>query len=304
MDIVIESVPNISEGRNIHLINLIVKTIELSKVNLLDFHYDWDHNRSVFSFIGSIERVFDCIFNITEVIYDKVDLDKHVGVHPRSGAIDVIPFIPIKNISYKDLVNLVDEFGYKFFEKFNIPVYFYGFNSRSKDRFKMNRIRNLGFEKLKEILDKADPSLKPDIYKNNPIHERLGVSFIGVRKTLLAFNINYKNDSKDLKEKLTNIAKKIRESSNGIKNVQAKVFYLESRNLYQLSLNVLDILNTDFYFIFEKIKQYTVNYNLRIENTEIIGLIPTKTIEKILNNYLLNSNFNLKKVIEIEDQNI
>ncbi|MGC8815613.1 MAG: glutamate formimidoyltransferase [bacterium] len=302
MDIIIESVPNISEGRDIYLINLIAKTIELSKVNLLDIHYDWDHNRSVFSFTGSIENVFNCIFNITEIIYDKIDLNKHVGVHPRSGAIDIIPFIPIKNISYKDLVKEVDEFGYKFFEKFRIPVYFYGFNSKVKDRFKMNKIRNLGFEKLKEILktNEIDPFFKPDIYKDNFIHEKLGVSFIGVRKPLLAFNVNYKNNDKNLKEKLNNIAKKIRESSNGIKNVQAKVFYLQSKDLYQLSLNVLDILNTDFYFIFEKIKEYSIELNLKIESTEIVGLMPTKTIENILNNYLLNSNFNFKKVIEIE----
>jgi glutamate formiminotransferase len=302
MDIIIESVPNISEGRNLDLINSIVKTIKSSKVNLLDVHYDWDHNRSVFSFIGNVNKVFNAIFNITELIYDKIDLNKHVGVHPRSGAIDVIPFIPIKNIFYKELTNLVNEFGYKFFEKFNIPVYFYGFNASKENRYKMNKIRNLGFEKLKEmLLTKNNLDIYPDIYKDKLIHERLGVSFIGVRKPLLAFNVNYKINDQNIKEKLNELAKKIRESNNGIKNVQAKVFYLQSQNLYQLSLNILDILNTDFYFIFETIKQYSKELNLEIENTEIVGLIPAKTVENILNNYLIKSNFEFKKTLNIPD---
>ncbi len=302
MDTIIESVPNISEGRNKKLIDIIANTIEKSGVNLLDVHFDWDHNRSVFTFTGKISETFNTIFNITEIIYDKIDLNNHSGVHPRSGAIDVIPFIPIKNISYKDLADLVNEFGYKFFEKFNIPVYFYGFNATKTNRIKMNKIRNLSFEKLKEILNNnnINEDLKPDIYKDKLIHEKLGVCFIGVRKPLLAFNVNYLNTNQNIEKKLNEIAKKIRESSNGIKNVQAKVFFLESKNLFQLSLNILDILNTDFYFIFNKIQQYSNEFNLKIASTEIVGLIPSKIVENIVNNYLINSNFELKKIIEFQ----
>jgi glutamate formiminotransferase len=147
------------------------------------------------------------------------------------------------------------------------------------------------------LLTKNNLDIYPDIYKDKPIHERLGVSFIGVRKPLLAFNVNYKINDQNIKEKLNELAKKIRESNNGIKNVQAKVFYLQSKNLYQLSLNILDILNTDFYFIFETIKQYSKELNLEIENTEIVGLIPAKTVENILNNYLIKSNFEFKKTL-------
>ncbi|MCX7870913.1 MAG: glutamate formimidoyltransferase [bacterium] len=304
MDIIVESVPNISEGRNKELINTIANVIEKSGVNLLDIHFDWDHNRSVFTFIGQTDKIFNTIFNITEFIYDKIDLTKHKGVHPRSGAIDVIPFIPVKNISYQDLTVLVNEFGYKFFERFNIPVYFYGFNATKTNRIKMNKIRNLNFEKLKELLknNNIDNDLKPDIYKDKLIHEKLGVCFIGVRKPLLAFNVNYLNtyQNENIEKKLNEIAKKIRESSNGIKNVQAKVFFLESKNLFQLSLNILDALNTDFYFIFNKIQEYSNKFNLKIANTEIVGLMPSKTVENIVNNYLINSNFGFKKIIEFQ----
>mgnify|MGYP001774021875 CR=1 FL=1 len=302
MSDLIECIPNVSEGRNKDLIFEIANSIEKSGVNLLDIHYDWDHNRSVFTFVGNHQKVFKAIFNMTKTIYDKIDLNKHEGVHPRSGAIDVIPFVPIKNISYKELVNLVYNFSYEFFEKFNIPVYFYGFNAKKENRFKMNKIRNLGFEKLKEILNSNSilDNLKPDIYKSKLIHEKLGVVFIGVRKPLLAFNINYfvnQNIDKELNE----IAKAIRESSNGIKNVQAKVFFLKSKNLYQLSLNILDVLNTDFYYVFNKIKELSDKRDLKISNTEIVGLIPSKTVENIVNNFLMNSNFEFKKVIEIKE---
>ncbi|MEN3014500.1 MAG: glutamate formimidoyltransferase [bacterium] len=302
----IETVPNLSEGRNIKLINKIHQKLkQIKNIQIKDIHYDYDHNRSVFTIVGNLSSVFESIFVITDQVIDNLDINLHQGVHPRAGILDVIPFIPIKGISYKQLISKVEKFAHKFFERYKIPVYLYSLSSKRLQTQKLSYIRNKGFEFIKKLTFQ-DKDLLPDIYQDSIFHPTMGVSFIGVRYPLIAFNFNFKippNNSqyKDhLLQKVKQIAKTIRESSGGIKNVQALAFFLPSQNIVQLSTNILEAHKTNFLKVYHIITQLIQQNNLKLHNTELVGCIPNKIVEKIIKQQLKLSRFHINNVIQID----
>ncbi len=303
---IIQTVPNICEGRNLKLINRIIKEVKsIKNVVLQDVHYDYDHNRSVFTVVGSISGVFESIFTITKNCFN-LDINVHQGVHPKAGIIDVIPFIPIKGISYDRLIKLVDKFAYKFFEKFKIPIYFYALSSKRPTTKVLSLIRNKGIEFIKR-LTLNDKDYIPDIFKDYIYHPTMGVSFIGVRYPLIAFNFNLKiNDQReniskeDFLIKIKKIASKIRESNGGIKNLQALTFFLESKNIVQLSTNILEADKTNFLQIFEIILNKIKEEGLELDSTELVGCLPSKVIEQLVKKYLKIQNFSYSKIIDFK----
>lgn len=293
---IIESVPNISEGRNLKLIQKITKELKkIKKLEIKDIHTDYDHNRSVFTLVGPPSSVFKSIFTITQNL-KTLDINKHTGVHPRTGIIDVIPFIPIKNISYQKLIPMVEKFAYQFFQKFKIPVYLYALSSKKPQTQKLSTIRNKGIEFIKK-LSLQEKELLPDIFKSEIFHPTLGVSFIGVRYPLIAFNFNFDPHYSNL-EKLKKIAKEIRETNGGIKGVQALAFFLPHSKKTQLSINILEAHKNDFISIFHQIQQKLIQNNLEIYETELVGCIPANIIENLTQNFFKLKQFSINKIIK------
>lgn len=296
----IESVPNISEGRNLRLINSIVGKIKsLDSYLLKDVHYDYDHNRSVFTILGKPSIVFESIHIITQSVIN-LDINNHVGVHPRTGIIDVIPFIPVKNISYQKLIRIVDKFAISFSRKYGIPVYLYYLSARKENTRILGKIRNKGIEFIKR-LSLEDKDFIPDIFEDYIFHPTLGITFIGVRPPLIAFNFNlHTPDVENVLNKARKVASGIRESNGGIKNVQALAFFLPSKNTVQLSINVLEADKTDFFEIFQKIIQKLNENELILKETELVGCFPSKLIENIIKNIFKTNNFTIEKIVKFQ----
>lgn len=299
---IIETVPNISEGRNIKLINHIVRNIKkINNLELKDVHFDYDHNRSVFTILGKPASIFESIFEITKNCLG-LDINIHSGVHPCAGIVDVIPFIPVKGISYKRLIFMVENFAYRFFKKFKIPVYLYALSSKRPTTKNLSTIRNKGINFIKS-LSYNDKDFLPDIFDEEIFHPTMGVSFIGVRYPLIAFNFNIKIDNgkkEEVLRKVKYIAKRIRESGGGIKNLQALVFSLESRNLIQLSTNILNAHETDFVKIFNTVLEKIKEENLELEHTELVGCLPSVVVQKIMEYFLKLKSFSVNKIINFE----
>lgn len=297
---IIETVPNISEGRNIKLINKIASKIKrIPHLELRDIHYDYDHNRSVFTILGKPRSIFQSIFTITESVIECLDINNHEGVHPRAGILDVIPFIPVKNVSYKKLIEWTKTFAYQFFKTFKIPVYFYSLSSQRPQTKTLSIIRNKGFEFIK-TLSLKDKEYLPDIFEESIFHPQMGVSFIGVRYPLVAFNFNIQTPENKESEILAitkTIAKEIRESSGGIQNVQALAFFLPSKKIVQLSTNILEAHRTDFIEIYNIIIGKIYEKGLELKNTELVGCIPSTIIEKLVKNYLKLSLFSISQIV-------
>ncbi|MFN3995283.1 MAG: glutamate formimidoyltransferase [bacterium] len=296
---IIECVPNISEGRDVRLINTIVKDLrKIRNLELRDVHYDYDHNRSVFTLIGDYESVFKGVFKITQNCLH-LDINFHEGVHPCAGIIDVVPFVPIKGISYDKLKILVEQFAYEFFKNFGIPVYLYALSSKRPTTSKLATIRNKGINFIKS-LSLEEKEYLPDIFENQIFHPTLGVTFIGVRYPLIAFNFNIKiTDAKEeIIKKVKIIAKELRESSGGIKNLQALVFFLASKNMVQLSTNILEAHKTDFLYIFDTIKEKLDFNGLKVDHCEIVGCLPSIVVSKIIKKYLRVKSFDYSKIVD------
>lgn len=295
---IIECVPNISEGRNIKLINRIAKALKgLPNLELRDVHYDYDHNRSVFTIIGNYESVFKSIFRITQNCLD-LDINVHEGVHPCAGIIDVVPFVPIRKVSYDKLKVMVEQFAYEFFKTFGIPVYLYALSAKRPVTSKLATIRNKGINFIKS-LSFQDKEYLPDIFENQIFHPTLGVTFIGVRYPLIAFNFNIKiTDTKEeIIKRAKIIARELRESSGGIKNLQALVFFLASKNMVQLSTNILEAHKTDFLYIFNTIIEKLELNKLKLAYCEVVGCLPSVVISKMVKQCFKLKNFDYSKVV-------
>ncbi|MCX7759311.1 MAG: glutamate formimidoyltransferase [bacterium] len=297
---IIETVPNISEGKNVKLINRIVNKIKLiPDIEIKDIHCDYDHNRSVFTILGKPKSVFMAIFTITDNVIEILDINKHQGVHPRSGIIDVIPFVPVKNVSYEKLIIWTEKFAYQFFNKYKIPVYLYSLSSKRPQTKTLSKIRNKGIEFIKN-LSPNDKDYLPDIFEKEIFHPQMGVSFIGTRYPLIAFNFNIEtpnHKTQEILSKTKELVKELRESNGGIKNLQALAFFLPSKKLVQLSTNILKAHQTDFIKIYNTIVKKIKEKGLELKESELVGCIPQPIIEKLIQNYFKLSHFNLKQTI-------
>jgi glutamate formiminotransferase len=290
----VECVPNFSEGRDRAAIDSIAAALRsVSECFLLDRTSDRDHNRSVFTLAGQPEAVSSAILRGAEVAVRRIDLRKHVGVHPRIGAIDVVPFVPVENLSQDECVELARDLGRKFWEEFKLPVYFYGDAALRDGRRRLETIRRGGFEALREAA-LEDPSRRPDL--GGPgLHPSAGASAVGVRKFLIAYNVQLAGPDPAAARQ---IAMSIRESSGGFRHVKALGLALAHRGLSQVSMNFTDFEVTPPHVVVAEIKRLAAKLETQVVGGELIGLIPRRALEMAAGGELPIDGFSPSMVLE------
>ena len=290
----IECVPNFSEGRDAAKIDAIVQTIlAVPDVVLLDRESDADHNRSVLTFVGPPAAVADAAFRSVEKAVALIDLTKHQGAHPRIGAADVVPFIPIEGVTVEDCVRLAERLGQEIWNKLKVPVYFYEAAARRPERVNLENIRRGQFEALVKEMGTV-PERQPDC--GDPVcHPTAGAVVLGARKFLIAYNVNLGTPDVGIAKK---IAKTIRFSSGGFRYVKSMGVTLASRNLAQVSINLTDFEQTPMHLVYETVRREAERYGVPVVGSEIVGLIPKKAIEMSAEYFLRFENFRPELVLE------
>ena len=266
----IECVPNFSEGKDQKKIESIVSAAAaVEGVTILDIENDADHNRSVLSFIAPAEAALEACFLVAKKSAELIDLNHHKGEHPRMGAIDVIPFIPVSESTLEDCRALAKRLGDKIGRELQIPVYLYGEAAQNPSRKDLANVRKGQFEGLKELIGK-DPDKVPD-FGPNKIHPTAGAVAVGAREQIVNFNINL--DLTDL-EAGKDIAKRIRASGGGLPAVRAKEIFLKTRNQVQISTVLTDYKTTGMARVIKEAQKLAAEKNAKVLTTEIIGLVP------------------------------
>jgi glutamate formiminotransferase len=289
----IECIPNFSEGKNKKVIESFAQVISSSGNFILDKESDENHNRSVITVVGNKETLIQGMFNAIELASKLIDLNFHKGEHPRIGAVDVVPFVPLKGASMQDCIDLAINLGKKVGDEISIPVYLYGEAARKPDRKDLANIRRGQFEALKEELGK-NPERIPD-FGPNKIHSTAGAIAIGARFFLIAYNINLSTSDINIAKE---IAKRIRTSSGGLPHVKAIGVELKSRGIVQVSMNLTDYRVTPIIKVYEEVEKLTKLYNTSIIESEIIGLIPQEAIDKNVIDRIKLKNFSEEQIIE------
>lgn len=287
----IESIPNISEGRDLEIVEQIVNQVRnTTGCILMDYSSDENHNRSVITYMGTPEAVEEASVKIAAKAAELIDLKKHKGEHPRMGAVDVMPFVPIRNTDMEECIKLSKRVGQKIAEQCKIPVFLYEESAKKEDRKNLADIRKGGFEQMQ---NKIDEGFTPD-FGGNKINPTAGVVAVGARKPLIAFNAQLSTSDVEIAKK---ISKKIRESSGGIPCVKAIGIMLESKNIAQVSMNLTDYTVTPPHVVVEAIKEEAEKYNVEVTDTELIGLMPMDALTKAGAYYLQIEDFDKEKRI-------
>jgi len=290
----VECVPNFSEGRDAAKMEAIVAAIAaVPEVTLLDREADADHNRSVLTFVGPPAAVADAALRAVEKAVELIDLTQHHGAHPRIGAADVVPFIPIEGVTVEECVRLAERVGGEIWNRLKVPVYLYEAAARRPERVNLENIRRGQFEALlKEMGTEAGRA--PDI--GEPVcHPTAGAIVLGARKFLIAYNVNLGTADVDIAKR---IARTIRFSSGGFRFVKSMGVMLASRNLAQVSINLTDFEQTPLHLVFETVRREAERYGVPVVGSEIVGLIPRKAIEMAAEYFLRAENFRPELVLE------
>ncbi|HLH20759.1 MAG TPA: glutamate formimidoyltransferase, partial [Bryobacteraceae bacterium] len=271
----VECVPNFSEGRDAKKIDAIAASIlAVPDVVLLDREADADHNRSVLTLVGPPAAVAEAAFRAVEKAVELIDLTKHGGAHPRIGAADVVPFIPIEGVTIEECVRLAERLGERIWKQLRVPVYLYEAAAKRPERVNLENIRRGQFEALVKEMGKA-PERAPDIGEA-AIHPTAGATVVGARKFLIAYNVNLGTPDVGIAKK---IAKTIRFSNGGFRFVKSMGVSLGSRNLAQVSINLTDFEQTPMHLVFETVRREAERWGVPVVGSEIVGLIPKKAIE-------------------------
>ena len=265
----IESVPNVSEGRRLDVVDRLVDAIEDGEgIYLLDRTSDASHNRSVFTMAGEHTAVADALERLVVAAIHEIDMDSHSGEHPRIGAVDVIPFVPLASTTIDDCVELARAFGERIATRYELPVFLYAAAATRPERVKLADVRRGQYEGLKqEIVDRGrEPDFGPA-----RLHPSAGAVAVGARPFLIAYNINL--DSSDV-ELAKRIARRIRESGGGLPKVQANGFWIEELGRAQVSMNVLDFTTTPLWVVWETVRDVAAEDGVELAESELIGLAP------------------------------
>jgi len=291
MSTLVECVPNFSEGRNKAVVDAIVEAMKLPGVYLLDREMDADHNRSVITLVGDGEAVAEAAVRGVGKAAELIDLNKHEGAHPRMGAADVVPFIPIDGVTIEDCVAIARKAGEEIWKRFQIPVYLYESAATHPDRQNLENIRRGQFEGLREEVA-TNPSRRPD-FGEARLHATAGATVVGARKALIAYNVFLNTKQVEVARK---IAKAIRFSSGGLRYVKAAGF--EVRGLAQVSMNLTDFEQTPIARVFEFVKREAARYGVMPLSSEIVGLIPKRALEQAAEWFLQVENFDSSLILE------
>jgi len=287
----VESVPNFSEGRNKAVVDAIVEAMKLPGVYLLDREMDSDHNRSVITLLGDRESIAEAVIRGVGKAAELIDLNHHQGAHPRIGATDVVPFIPIEGVTIEDCVAIARRVGEEIWKRFGIPVYLYEAAATRTERQNLEDIRRGQYEGLREVIGR-DPARSPD-FGEPRLHASAGATVVGARKALIAYNV-FLNTSDVAIAK--NIAKAIRFSSGGLRYVKAAGFAV--RGLAQVSMNLTDFEQTPVARVFEFVRREAARYGVLPLSSEIVGLVPKKALEQAAEWFLQVENFDSSMILE------
>jgi glutamate formiminotransferase/formiminotetrahydrofolate cyclodeaminase len=289
----IECVPNFSEGRRKEVIDAIVAEAKSRSVKVLDIESDADHNRSVLTFVGEPEAVKETALAVSGKAIELIDLNKHQGQHPRMGAVDVIPFIPISEVTMAECVQLTKEFANEFASRFKVPVFLYEEAATRPDRRNLADVRKGEFEGLREEIGK-NPDKKPD-FGPNAIHPTAGATAVGARQILIAYNVNLGTNNLVVAKK---IAKQVRGKDGGLSAVKALGFDLKDRGIVQVSMNMIDYKASQLFKAFELVRTLAEQQGVQVLESEIVGLVPTEALIDTAEFYLRLRGFNKNQILE------
>ena len=290
---IVECVPNFSEGRDLKKIDRIVAPFRArAGVKLLDYSNDEDHNRLVVTLVGEPEALRDAVIEAIGVAVELIDLNYHQGQHPRMGAVDVVPFIPIKNVTMDEAVSLSREVGEKVAGLYHLPVFLYEKSATAPHRENLAAVRKGEFEGMAEKIKL--PEWQPDFGPADR-HPTAGTVAIGARMPMVAYNINLSTDNLEI---ATKIARNIRHINGGLRYVKAMGVELKERNITQVSINMTDYTRTALYRAFELVRIEARRYGVTIIGSEIVGLVPMEALIDTASYYLGLENFSMQQVLE------
>jgi glutamate formiminotransferase len=291
---IVECVPNFSEGRRKEVVDAIANAIaSVPGVRLLDTEMDPNHNRSVITFIGDRSAVAEGAFQGAKAAVARIDMNTHRGEHPRVGALDVLPFVPILGVTMEDCVVLARSVGKRIAEELQVPVYLYEAAATRPDRKALPDVRRGEYEGLKLAIE-TDPDRKPD-FGPSKLHPTAGACIVGARPVLIAWNVNLGTPDVRVAKR---IAKAIRESDGGLPAVRAKGFELADRGLVQVSMNMTDYHKTSLVQAFEAIRALAAKEGVEVVESEIIGLVPIDAILAGATQYFKLARFHREQILE------
>ena len=290
---IIESIPNVSEGRRPDVVERFADAVRNTPgVRLLDYSSDASHNRSVFTLVGDADSLKRATLALFEQAVAAIDLRRHSGEHPRLGAVDVVPFVPIEGATMDDCVRLAKDVGAVVADRFSVPVFLYEEASADPLRKNLEDIRRGEFEGLAARM--RTPGWAPDFGPAAP-HPSAGASVIGARMPLIAYNINLNTDRLDVAKK---IAAAIRHSSGGLRYVKAMGVKIDDRNLAQVSMNLTNYQQTPIFRVFELVKREAGRYGVTVLESEIVGLVPSAALVSSAEFYLQLDRFGGEQILE------
>jgi glutamate formiminotransferase len=291
---IVECVPNFSEGRRKEVVDAIANMARgVEGVRVLDVEMDASHNRSVITFVGEPEKVKMAAFACAAKAVELIDLNEHVGEHPRVGAVDVIPFIPLSETEMSDCVELAKELGQEISEQLNVPVYLYEAAATRPDRRNLAKVRKGQFEGLREEI-KTNPDRAPD-FGPSETHPTAGAVVVGAREPLIAYNINLGTGDLIMAK---SIAKAVREKDGGLKHVKALGFETDREDVVQVSMNLVNYRETPVFTVFDAVKSLADERGIPIIGSEVVGLIPEDALVDCAEHYLKILDFSKSQILE------
>ena len=291
MSTLVECVPNFSEGRDKAKVDAIVDAMKVPGVYLLDREMDSDHNRCVITLVGEREAIQEAAIRGVGKAAELIDLNTHTGAHPRMGAADVVPFIPIDGVTIEDCVAMANHVGEQIWQRYQIPVYLYEAAARIPERQGLENIRRGQFEGIRAEIA-TNPARRPD-FGDPRVHPTAGATVVGARKFLIAYNVFLNTTDVDIAKK---IAKAVRFSSGGMRFVKGAGFLV--RGLAQVSMNLTDFEQTPIHRVYEMVKREAARYGVMPLSSEIVGLIPKKALEQAAEWFLQVENFDSSLILE------
>jgi glutamate formiminotransferase / formiminotetrahydrofolate cyclodeaminase len=294
MERIVECVPNFSEGRRPEVVARIVEAVDsVAGVAVLGTHSDADHNRSVVTFAGEPAGVVEAALRAARVAVGLIDLRAHAGVHPRLGALDVLPFVPVRGVTLEDCIRLAHEAGGRVWRELGVPVYFYESAARRPERVNLEDVRRRGFEQLREEIGSV-PERGPDVGEAR-LHETAGATVVGARSFLVAYNVNLRTNDVEIARR---IARAVRGRDGGLRYLKALGFALPGRGMVQVSMNLVRFERTQLHHAFEAVRREAGRWGVEVAGSEIVGLVPQAALDRAADYFLRVENFSPDLVLE------
>jgi glutamate formiminotransferase len=290
---IVQCVPNFSEGRRKDVVDAIADAIGSEDVKLIDVEMDADHNRSVITFVGEPLHVRTAILKAAGKAVELINMEEHKGEHPRIGAIDVVPFIPLKNATMVECIAIATDVGMELGENFGIPVYLYEDAATRPERRNLADVRKGQYEGLKTEIE-TNPDRKPD-FGPQKMHPTAGATAVGARMPLIAYNVNLETGDLAVAKE---IAKKVREKGGGLPYVKALGFDIKERGIVQVSMNLTNFHVTGIWKAFEEVKKEAALRGVNVLESEVVGTVPLESLVACSNHYLKLENFKTAQILE------